>query len=83
MSQEAAERAALKTDQELYWCGATNERLHQYLSTFLAGDDPRFWNVVGINNVCLTLPEDRKEHTRIRLTAALLEYRARIDAHKS
>ena len=77
----ATTRAALISQEELYWCGATDERLHSYCATFL-GEDPRVWTVAQINTVCLALPADRKEYTRIRLTAGLQEYKARVAAHK-
>lgn len=77
----AAARSALKAEQELWWVGASGERLHQYLATFL-GEVPADWTVAGINAICYKLPHDQKEFTRIRLTAALQEYQARIAAHK-
>lgn len=77
----ATTRAALISQEELYWCGATNDRLHGYCATFL-GEDPRKWTVAQINTVCLALPADRKEYTRIRLIAALQEYQARVAAQK-
>jgi len=81
MSQEAAARAAMKSDQEFYWCGVTDDRLFQFLATFL-GENPANWGVAAANTVCLQIAIDRREETRIRLQAALAEYTARAAAHK-